>query len=148
MPGTGKVTGKMLGKCVDPPSPAKENRSAADNTDVDERVWTFSRGDERLSISREDSPDGVTLIVDGGGTPRSYVFRDLDRVDIFQQDMETLLLKTGWTFRGFAPDRRTGRDRRGWPRRANDRRRWWTDGVDDVVDGKDALEPDASRGRR
>jgi hypothetical protein len=43
--------------------------------------------------------------------------------------METLLLKTGWTFQGYEPDRRTGRDRRGWPRRSNDRRRWWTDGM-------------------
>ena len=70
----------------------------------------------------------MTLVVAGDGTPRSYFFRDLARLEIFQRDMETLLLKTGWSFQDFEPDRRAGRDRRGWPRRSNDRRRWWTDG--------------------
>jgi hypothetical protein len=42
--------------------------------------------------------------------------------------METLLLKTGWTFQDTARPP-LGRDRRGWPRRSNDRRRWWTDGA-------------------
>jgi hypothetical protein len=97
---------------------------------VDHPVWTFARGDEILTISRQPTEDGVMLVVAGNGTPRSYFFRDADRLDVFQKDMETLLLKTGWTFRVYAPDRRRGRDRRGFPRRANDRRRWWTDGRD------------------
>lgn len=92
-------------------------------------VWTFTRGTDTLEISRAILDDGVTLIVAGDGAPRSYFFRDQDRLDVFQRDMETLLLKTGWSFTSFAPERRhRGRDRRGWPRKSDDRRRWWTDG--------------------
>lgn len=91
-------------------------------------VWTFVRGDEKLTITRQNAEEGVLLVVAGDGAPRSYFFKELARLEIFQRDMETLLLKTGWSFSVYAPDRRRGRDRRGWPRRANDRRRWWTDG--------------------
>jgi hypothetical protein len=95
---------------------------------VNQPVWRFSRGDETLVISREQVDDGMMLVMAGDGTPRSYFFRDIARLEVFQRDMETLLLKTGWAFQEFSPDRRAGRDRRGWPRRSNDRRRWWTDG--------------------
>jgi len=95
---------------------------------VEHTVWTFARGDELLRISRQPVEDGTMLVVAGDGAPRSYFFRDLTRLEIFQRDMETLLLKTGWSFRVYSPDRRGRRDRRGWPRPANDRRRWWTDG--------------------
>ena len=91
-------------------------------------IWAFTRGTDRLEISREEVDDGVNLIVAGDGTPRSYFFRDQARLDVFQRDMETLLLKTGWSFSSFTPEKRLGRDRRGWPRKADDRRRWWTDG--------------------
>lgn len=93
-------------------------------------VWTFCRRGERLSLSREDAENGTTLTVSWRGTCRSYSFQSASRLETFQRDMETMLLKTGWVFESFAPDRRTGRDRRGWPRRANDRRRWWTDSRD------------------
>jgi len=92
-------------------------------------VWTFVRGNDTLEITREDLDDGVTLVIAGDGTPRSYFFRETHRLETFQRDMETLLLKTGWTFQRYEPDRRSGHDRRGWPRRTNDRRRWWTDGI-------------------
>ena len=95
---------------------------------VDQGVWIFTRGNERLEISRQVLDDGMVLVIGGENTPRSYFFREEHRLESFQKDMETLLLKTGWTFVSYAPDRRAGRDRRGWPRRANDRRRWWTDG--------------------
>ena len=39
-----------------------------------------------------------------------------------------LLLKTGWSFNEFLPDRRSVADRRTWPR-LTERRRWWTDGL-------------------
>ena len=39
------------------------------------------------------------------------------------------LLRTGWLLLTYAPDRRR-RDRRRFPRATNDRRRWWTDGVE------------------
>src|SRR5262245_62054609 len=92
-------------------------------------VWTFVRGNDTLEITPEDLDDGVMLVIAGDRTPRSYFFREPHRLETFQRDMETLLLKTGWTFQGYEPDRRSGLDRRGWPRRSNDRRRWWTDGM-------------------
>jgi hypothetical protein len=91
-------------------------------------VWTFARGADKLEISRQNLDDGTVLAIAGDGEPRSYFFREIERIETFQRDMETLLLKTGWSFVSYAPDKRAGRDRRGWPRRSNDRRRWWTDG--------------------
>ena len=82
-------------------------------------VWTFVRGAETLELKRQDLDDGTVLAIAGDGEPRSYFFRDVDRLETFQKDMETLLLKTGWTFVSYTPDR---------SRRSNDRRRWWTDG--------------------
>jgi hypothetical protein len=117
---------------------------------MDHGVWKFVRGNDTLEITREELDDGITLVIAGDGTPRSYFFRETHRLETFQRDMETLLLKTGWTFLAYEPDRRTGRDRRGWPRRSNDRRRWWTDGstkhdksVDHRVDT--TPEPKSSR---
>lgn len=96
---------------------------------VEQGVWKFSRGTDVLYITREPLDDGMALVIAGEGEPRSYFFEETSRLEMFQKDMETLLLKTGWTFLLFEPDRRSGRDRRGWPRRATDRRRWWTDGT-------------------
>ena len=96
---------------------------------MDYGVWTFERGADRLEITRRDLDDGTALIIVGDGTPRSYFFREYARLETFQKDMETLLLKTGWSFVSYEPDRRGGGDRRDFPRRANDRRRWWTDGT-------------------
>jgi hypothetical protein len=120
---------------------------------VNHPVWRFSRGDETLTISREPVDEGVMLVVAGDGAPRSYYFRESARLEIFQRDMETLLLKTGWSFQEFSPDRRAGRDRRGWPRRANDRRRWWTDGQASAGKKPDALpeplpEPAAAENKK
>jgi hypothetical protein len=110
---------------------------------VQQTSWSFARGNERLEITREKVDDGAMLVVAGDGAPRSYFFRDFNRLEIFQRDMETLLLKTGWTFQAYAPERRTGRDRRGWPRRTNDRRRWWTDGrSDEAVDSAQPPAPE------
>ena len=92
-------------------------------------MWSFIRGTERLSIGREIVDDGIMLVVVGDGPSRSYFFRDRARLEVFQRDMETLLLRTGWSFDRFETEHRSGLDRRGWPRRANDRRRWWTDGT-------------------
>lgn len=119
---------------------------------MDHGVWTFVRGNDKLEITREELDDGTTLVIAGDGTPRSYFFREPHRLETFQRDMETLLLKTGWTFQAYEPDRRSGRDRRGWPRRSNDRRRWWTDGIsrrakslDDGVGASTEREPHPSR---
>src|SRR5690349_59490 len=83
-------------------------------------TWTFARGTDHLRISREDVDDGIMLIVAGDGAPRSYFFREHQRLEVFQRDMETLLLKTGWSFVSFEPEKRRGTDRRGWPRKSDD----------------------------
>jgi hypothetical protein len=91
-------------------------------------VWTFRRRSERLLLQREETPTGVNLVVIENGTCRSFAFNNLDRLVAFQADMEAFLVRTGWTFSAFSPDRRMGRDRRQMPR-MTERRRWWTDGL-------------------
>jgi hypothetical protein len=95
---------------------------------VDVHSWIFVRGDARLEISREERGTGVNLIVSGEGVPRAFAFTSLERLVRFQSDMEALLLRTGWTFSRFVPERRSLRERRAFPRLL-ERRRWWTDGV-------------------
>jgi hypothetical protein len=90
-------------------------------------VWTFRRRSEQLLLQREETPTGVNLVIVENGTLRSFAFNDIDRLVAFQNDMEAFLIRTGWTFAAFSPDRRTGRDRRQMPR-LTERRRWWTDG--------------------
>jgi hypothetical protein len=94
---------------------------------VDEYTWTFSRGEQQLRVRRAAATNGYTLEMTSDGPPRSYFFADLTALIVFQSDMESFLLRTGWSFVAFAPERRGGRDRRGWPR-LDERRRWWTDG--------------------
>ena len=80
-------------------------------------------------LRREIIENGVNLVIAGEGVPRVFSFPTIDRLIHFQNDMEAFLLRTGWTFVEFSPERRTGVERRHFPRRANDRRRWWTDSV-------------------
>lgn len=94
---------------------------------VEDPVWTFARREERLSLRRQETEEGFLLVVTENGTPRSYFFSDVARLTTFQADMEAFLVQSGWTFETFSPDRRSGRDRRHFPR-LSDRRRWWTDG--------------------
>ena len=103
--------------------------SESDSLSVDEQIWTFSRNGEQLEIRRTPTTDGFLLGVTGDGPPRSYFFAELPRLEQFQADFEKFLLGTGWTFLKFAPDRRTGRERRHFSRLLADRRRWWTDGM-------------------
>jgi hypothetical protein len=95
---------------------------------VDDYIWTFSRGEQQLQIRRRPVPDGHMLeMTSDDGPPRSYFFADFTALVVFQSDMEAFLLRTGWSFVAFTPERRAGVDRRGWPR-LDERRRWWTDG--------------------
>jgi hypothetical protein len=94
---------------------------------MDECVWTFRRRSDQLLLRREQSTTGVNLVVVENGTSRSFAFTDINRLIAFQGDMEAFLVRTGWTFVAFTPDRRSGRDRRQMPR-MTERRRWWTDG--------------------
>jgi hypothetical protein len=91
--------------------------------------WTFRRRDDRLSLRREQTDQGFQLVITESGHPRTFTFRDVERLVVFQHDMEDFLVRTGWSLADFTPDRRTGDDRRGLPRDGNDRRRWWTDVV-------------------
>jgi hypothetical protein len=95
-------------------------------------VWTFRRRSEQLLLQREETPTGVNLVIVENGASRSFAFNDIDRLIAFQSDMEAFLIRTGWTFAAFSPDRRTGRDRRQMPR-LTERRRWWTDGRSDEL---------------
>src|SRR5690242_14522396 len=93
---------------------------------MEECIWTFRRRSEQLSLRREETSNGVNLVVVDSGTSRSFAFSDVDRLIAFQSDMEAFLIRPGWTLVTFAPDRRSGRDRRQMPR-MTERRRWWTD---------------------
>jgi hypothetical protein len=106
----------------------KLRADAADTTLVQDWIWTFEKRDQQLQIRRKHGPDDVTLIVTINRSSRPYYFGDIAAAVRFQSDMEAFLLKTGWSFVEFSPERRTGRDRRGFPR-LSERRRWWTDGV-------------------
>jgi hypothetical protein len=99
------------------------------STVVDEQIWTFSRNGEALEVTRAEAEDGFLLAVRGDGPPRTYFFADMTRLVQFQSDFEKFLLGTGWSFVGFAPDRRSGHERRHFSRLLTDRRRWWTDGL-------------------
>ncbi len=92
---------------------------------MDEQIWSFSRNGELLEIKRTPTDDGFLLSVTGDGPPRTYAFTELNRLEQFQADFEKFLLGTGWTFKAFSPDRRTGRERRHFSRLLSDRRRWW-----------------------
>ncbi len=89
---------------------------------------TFGRRGDRLTIQRERVQEGeYLLVVIESGRHRSFAFSDFDRLVRFQTDMEEFLVRTGWGLVAFAPDRRSGEDRRSFPRVDVDRRRWWTD---------------------
>ena len=95
---------------------------------VPDATWVFERAGQRIELHRPESNIGARLMISGAGAPRSYQFSDTTAAVRFQSDMEALLLKTGWSFSQFLPDRRSVADRRTWPRLA-ERRRWWTDGL-------------------
>ena len=100
------------------------------------RVWTFERASRRFAIARLES-DGRTILSlsNARETPRLCRFIDLPTLERFQTDLETLLLKTGWSFVKFSPEHRLGGDRRGFPR-LEERRRWWTDGTTALDSGR------------
>ena len=106
------------------------------------QVWTFERAAERLIVRRHTDPDVFELEIESSdGVPRVHRFDEEDQFLAFQNDLQYMLVHSGWTLVEFAPDRRTGRDRRGFPRKHNDRRRWWTDGTQ-------AVKTPSKRGRR
>jgi len=110
----------------------KRQRVLADREGaVNINTWKFERDTQRLEVARHETEDGWRLVLTCSDTPRSYSFSSLDVLTRFQSDMEAFLLKTGWRFLGFSPERRRGCDRRTFPR-VQDRRRWWSDGTADM----------------
>jgi len=101
---------------------------------VEQRSWTFRRGEEQLVLQRQQQDSGFTLVVITNGTVSNIPFQDESALAVFQTDMEELLVHTGWTLQSCQPERRRKRDRRGFPRVTNDRRRWWTDPAEDAAD--------------
>lgn len=89
-------------------------------------AWIFARGSQRLEVRRSSTDIDSTLEIELlGSSPRLYRFSDLLSLTRFQCDMEQFLVNTGWSLKAFVPERRSGRDRRMWPR-LSERRRWWT----------------------
>ena len=90
-------------------------------------TWLFARGDDRIELQRQCDPElATTLVVRlNGEEPKTYGFAEGRLLLRFQHDMEQFLLGSGWLFTGFCPDRRTGHERRSFPRLL-ERRRWWT----------------------
>ena len=97
------------------------------NCGVDAYVWTFSRGNRRLEIRRRTTGVAHLLEVTGGDSPSSTTFRDMAALVAHQIQFEEFLIKDGWAFIAFEPERRTQADRRKTPRPTPDRRRWWSD---------------------
>ena len=75
---------------------------------MEDQVWTFARGSQRLTLRRQQAEGGIVLIVTENGTPRSYFFDEITKLTTFQVDMEAFLIGSGWSFIAFSPERRSG----------------------------------------
>ena len=89
----------------------------------------FRRGDEQLVLQKHEAESGFSLVVIMNGSVSTIPFQKESALDVFQNDMEELLVHTGWRLQECYPERRRKHDRRRFPRVANDRRRWWTDPI-------------------
>ena len=107
----------------------REPALPCDKQIVTDGTWTFKRDDGgALSVERHIGDEEIVLLVRHQEDLRQFAFPNLLALSRFQENMETFLLRTGWTLANFSPERRVS-DRRSFPRITNDRRRWWTDGV-------------------
>ena len=79
---------------------------------MDDPVWTFARRGECLTISRRRTAEGLLLVVTDNGVSRSYSFDDIAPLTTFQVEMEAALIRNGWSFIAFSPERRSARERR------------------------------------
>ena len=115
---------------------------------MDDPIWTFTRRDECLTISRQRTPDGLSLVVIDNGRPQEYVFNDISPLTTFQMGLEAALVRSGWSFVAFSPERRSATERRRQrldsPEQREDRLRH---GAGDRFGAAGELEADVS-GRR
>lgn len=82
--------------------------------------WLFAKGDASVRILRTGT---LTFSVFGPGQVREErSFAEPTHLVAFLRDTESMLAASGFRFKGFETDRRTGRDRRQKPR-GPDRRR-------------------------
>jgi hypothetical protein len=114
---------------------------------MQQRSWTFRRGDEQLILQKHETESGFALVIVVNGSPSTIPFQKESALNVFQNDMEELLVHTGWALQECHPERRRKRDRRRFPRVTNDRRRWWTDPVDEVHVAPPRRERRAARSR-
>ena len=76
-------------------------------------VWTFRPDDERLQLRIAHTDEGLFLVEHNEDLPtRSFFFTEAQSLIEFQKDRIAQLQDSGWTLVGFAPDRRSGVDRR------------------------------------
>lgn len=115
-----------------------ENRSdnraeETTNCHYDVRVWTFAKGGDEVTVEQWAEPETVVVVITreyetGAQTVHSYEFAEHSSAEQFHANLDEALLKFGWSFVGYLPQRRTHEERR-QRLRSSDRRRWWTDGV-------------------
>ena len=94
---------------------------------MDEYVWTYTRGNQRIEVRRREDGDSRFLVVTGSDSLSSTAFPDMAALVAHQIRFEAFLIKDGWSFASFVPERRTQADRRKNARATPDRRRWWSD---------------------
>jgi len=76
--------------------------------------WRFERGADWIEISREATPNARQLDISGANAAsRVIAFSVHQELIEFQSGFEDHLLKTGWHYVSFSPDRRN-EPRRRW----------------------------------
>ena len=72
---------------------------------IDNRVirWTFTRCAERLELDRV-APTEI-IVTFSGAAPQVMRFADIVEAVLFQTDLETELVRTGWTLSDFQSTR-------------------------------------------
>src|SRR3954466_744532 len=85
-------------------------------------LWTFERGDAFMTIAREVVDGQLTLTIAEPASTRSVPFDDVASLTTFQVELERRLVADGWHLTAFAPDMRSGEDRRRASRPGPDRR--------------------------
>ena len=96
------------------------------------RLWTFLKGGDEITVEHAAYEGRVTVTVRhdreiDGDTVRVHHFPTESAADDFHANFDASLLKFGWVFIGYLPNRRHSIDH---PENTDpaDRRRWWTDG--------------------
>jgi hypothetical protein len=94
--------------------------SLSQGDDSGERLtlrWVFVRGEARIEVCRPVAPTSTQVEVTGGdGELKTFNFADRPALVAFHAGFEQALLQTGWRLAEFAPQRRSGADRRAIPR--------------------------------